>query len=169
MSIVSFDVEPGIINEGEFANISWVVISASSVSIDNGIGSVALTGHRIIQPTQNTTYILTASNSTTTRSATVTIIVKINENTNGGSSTKAPNMAWNKQTTPIKQLVLVSADLGLQWDDFSISGAPHTTSFTEGSTDAVTAGDTITLIPTTGTITIRHIPTNTLMGTWMWT
>lgn len=74
-SIVSFDVEPGVINEGEYANLSWAVISASSVNISNGIGIVALTGHRIIQPTENTTYILTALNATTTKSATVTIIV----------------------------------------------------------------------------------------------
>jgi hypothetical protein len=83
MSIVSFDVESGIINEGESANLSWVVISASSVNIDNGIGSVALTGHRIIKPTQTTTYILTASNATTTRSASVTINVnKVNNTLN---------------------------------------------------------------------------------------
>jgi len=79
-SIVSFDVEPGIINQGESANLSWVVISASSVNIDNGIGSVALTGHRIIQPTQTTTYILTASNATTTKSETVTITVNNESN-----------------------------------------------------------------------------------------
>jgi hypothetical protein len=80
MSIISFDVEPGIINQGESANLSWAVISASSVNIDNGVGNVALTGHRIIQPTQTTTYTLTASNATTTRSATVTITVN-NEST----------------------------------------------------------------------------------------
>jgi hypothetical protein len=75
-SIVSFDIEPGVINPGEFANLSWVVLSASSINIDNGIGNVALTGHRIIQPMQTTTYILTASNATLTKSATATITVK---------------------------------------------------------------------------------------------
>jgi len=74
-SIVSFNVEPGIINQGEYANLSWIVINASSVNIDNGIGIVALTGRRIIQPTQTTTYIVTASNATTTKSATAKITV----------------------------------------------------------------------------------------------
>jgi peptidyl-prolyl cis-trans isomerase A (cyclophilin A) len=162
MSIVSFDVEPGIINQGEFANLSWVVISASSINIDNGIGRVALTGHRIIQPTQNTTYILTASNATATRTATVTITVKNNENiSGGGGSTKAPVMAFNKQTTPSKGLTLVSADLGLYWEDFIITGAVS-------PTGAVIAGQFIPLSGTTGTITIVHKPTNTLMGTWTW-
>lgn len=75
-SIMAFDVEPSIINAGDYANLSWVVISASSVTIDNGIGNVALTGHRMIQPTQTTTYTLIASNATTTRNATATVSVK---------------------------------------------------------------------------------------------
>jgi hypothetical protein len=79
-SIYSFDAAPGIINKGESANLSWVVVAANLVSIDNGIGNVALTGHRVVFPTQNTTYILTASNATTTKSASVTIIVNIPSN-----------------------------------------------------------------------------------------
>jgi hypothetical protein len=90
-SIVSFDVEPGIINQGEFANLSWVVISASSINIDNGIGVVALTGHRIIQPTQTTTYILTALNATTTKSATATITVTPTQQIQPGEITDAMN------------------------------------------------------------------------------
>ena len=92
-SIVSFDVEPGIINQGESSNLSWVVISASSVNIDNGIGSVALTGHRVIQPTQATTYILTASNATITKSATVKITV---------------NNESNESTQPEKTLLTIT-------------------------------------------------------------
>jgi len=79
-SIMSFDVEPSIINQGEYANLSWVVLSASSVSIDNGIGNVALAGHRMIQPTQTTTYILTASNATHTKIAAATITVNYESN-----------------------------------------------------------------------------------------
>lgn len=75
-SIMSFDVEPSIVNQGEYANLSWVVLSASSVTIDNGIGNVALTGHRMIQPTQTTTYTLTASNATMTKNATAIVTVK---------------------------------------------------------------------------------------------
>jgi hypothetical protein len=74
-SIVSFDVEPDIINQGESANLSWIIENASSVNIDNGIGSVALTGYKIIQPTQTTTYTLTASNATLTKNATIKITI----------------------------------------------------------------------------------------------
>ncbi len=92
-SIVSFDAAPGVINQGESANLSWVVISASSVNIDNGIGSVALTGHRIVKPTQTTTYTLTASNATITKSATVKIIV---------------NNESNESTQPEKTLLTIT-------------------------------------------------------------
>jgi len=86
-SIISFDVEPAIINQGEYANLSWVVMSASLVNIDNGIGNVALNGHRLIQPTQTTTYSLTASNATITKNATATITVKSEENSSEQNQT----------------------------------------------------------------------------------
>ena len=76
-SITSFKVEPGIINQGETANLSWMVIGATSVSIDNGIGNVSLFGERVIMPSKTTTYTLTATNATKNITATVQIIVKL--------------------------------------------------------------------------------------------
>jgi len=75
LSIKSFNVEPSMINKGETANLIWDVEGATTVSIDNDIGNVSLSGTRIITPTQNTTYILTASNSTSFKTATTQIIV----------------------------------------------------------------------------------------------
>jgi len=75
-SIFSFEVDPGVINPGQSANLSWVVFGAATVHIDNGVGNVALSGHQIIFPEQTTTYTLTAHNETQTRNATVTIIVR---------------------------------------------------------------------------------------------
>jgi flagellin-like protein len=83
----------------------------------------------------------------------------------GGSQNKAPNMAFNKQTTPDKGLTLVSADTGLVWSDFEVTGNGTDTFDSLG---AVTAGQFISLSGTTGTITITYTPTNTLMGTWTW-
>lgn len=112
MSIISFDVEPGIINQGESANLSWVVISASAVTIDNGIGAVALTGHRIIQPTQTTIYTITASNATTTRTATVTVTVK-NESSQPEETLLTINVGsqlYNYSLTDLTELGAVSED-----------------------------------------------------------
>ena len=79
-SITSFNVEPSMISEGETANLSWVVMSAETVSIDNGIGNVSNIGERIIIPTETTVYTLTARNGTKTLTATTQIIVVNNTN-----------------------------------------------------------------------------------------
>jgi len=74
-SITTFKVEPSLINEGETANLSWVVMSAQTVTIDNEIGNVSNIGDRIIIPTETTTYTLTAKNGTKILTATAHIIV----------------------------------------------------------------------------------------------
>lgn len=76
LSIQSFEVEPGLINKGKTANLSWYIISAKNASINNGIGNVSLSGEQIIMPTKTTTYTLTAYNTTARVSASVQIIVK---------------------------------------------------------------------------------------------
>ena len=75
LSIVSFGVDKATINQGQTANLSWTVLGATTVSIDHGIGTVALTGTRTVAPTTNTTYTLTAINGTATQTATVTVTV----------------------------------------------------------------------------------------------
>jgi archaeal type IV pilus assembly protein PilA len=81
----------------------------------------------------------------------------------GGTQNKAPNMAFNKQTTPTKGLTLVSADSNLKWSDFTITNGAIT-----GSPADVTAGQFISFTGTATAynITIVYEPTNTLMGTW---
>jgi cyclophilin family peptidyl-prolyl cis-trans isomerase len=81
-SITTFSVEPSIINEGDTANISWVVMSAQTVTIDNGVGNVSNIGNRIINPIETTTYTITAKNGTKTLTATTQIIVRKNNESN---------------------------------------------------------------------------------------
>ena len=85
LSILLFNVEPSMINKGETANLIWNVTGATTISIDNGIGDVSLSGTRIISPIQNATYVLTASNSSTSKTATTQIIVKNNTDNNQSS------------------------------------------------------------------------------------
>ncbi len=91
-SIHSFEVEPSIINQGESANLSWMVISAQSVSIDHEIGNVSLTGTRIIMPAETTMYTLTAKNLTSTLTATTQIIV-----TESADGEEPKKQAWNPE------------------------------------------------------------------------
>jgi len=71
-----FSADPPMITEGESSNLSWSVEEADSVSINHGVGVVTLTGTMAVNPTENTTYILTATNSTST--VTAMTIVEVN-------------------------------------------------------------------------------------------
>ena len=108
----------------------------------------------------------------------------------GTSPETTPNMQFVKDSTNTK-LTVASADPGnLAWSDFVVSvqnesgGSTWNSTDTGGagptllvtnypSGDTVTAGDIIKLHATDTTtefdeltVTIRHTPTNTLIGTW---
>jgi peptidoglycan-associated lipoprotein len=70
-----FSVEPTSIERGQSAVLRWTVTGATSVSINNGIGTVQVSGNRRIIPPDTTTYTLTASGTggDTTATATVTV------------------------------------------------------------------------------------------------
>ena len=73
--IHSLSADQSIITEGESATLSWEVTNATSVSLNQEIGTVALCGSTSISPTSTTTYTLTAINSAGSSTATVTITV----------------------------------------------------------------------------------------------
>jgi hypothetical protein len=73
--INSFLANPPTITEGESSTLSWSVTDATSVTIDNAIGSVALTGTTAVNPTTTTTYTLTATNAAGSVTATTTVTV----------------------------------------------------------------------------------------------
>lgn len=73
--IESFDVDPVLIQPGGSANLSWSVIGATHVAIDQGIGTVEPRGIRSVSPSETSVYTLTAINGTRNRSVDVRIIV----------------------------------------------------------------------------------------------
>lgn len=73
--INSFNASPVSISAGESASLTWTVSGATSVSIDQGIGNVALSGTRAVAPTTTTVYTLTASSPIGSVTATTQVIV----------------------------------------------------------------------------------------------
>jgi len=71
----SFDANPGSISLGASSTLSWNVSGATTVSIDQGIGSVALTGTRVVSPSTTMVYTLTATNAGGSITATAQVIV----------------------------------------------------------------------------------------------
>jgi len=56
-----FSAAPGQIGCGESAKLNWSSSGAVKNEIDNGVGEVAASGEKTVQPTQSTTYKLTAA------------------------------------------------------------------------------------------------------------
>ena len=54
---------PTTITAGNSATLTWSTTNTTSVSIDNGIGTVAASGSTTVSPTTTTTYTLTANGS----------------------------------------------------------------------------------------------------------
>jgi len=92
--INSFSALPSTITVGESSTLSWSVTDAASVTIDNAIGSVALSGTTAVNPTTTTTYTLTATNAigsvTATTTVTVSSAVTVTYSGNGSTGGTAP-------------------------------------------------------------------------------
>ena len=59
--VTNFEALPPTIEPGESVTLSWNVSDATSVSIDQGIGTVAASGSMVLTPDVTTTYELTAT------------------------------------------------------------------------------------------------------------
>ncbi|UCH51417.1 MAG: hypothetical protein JSV54_01205 [Chloroflexota bacterium] len=61
--ISSFDADPLTIAAGESSKLIWSVTGATTISIDQGVGNVALSGTRAVMPSETTVYTLKATNA----------------------------------------------------------------------------------------------------------
>ena len=91
--INSILANPPTINEGESSTLIWSVTDADTVTIDHGIGAVALIGTTIVSPITNTTYTITATNSAGSVTATLNITVNPTP-TLTISQTEGTSKAW---------------------------------------------------------------------------
>ena len=74
--IVAFTASPTEITSGSSATLMWNVTNATSIQIDQGVGSgLAVAGTTSVSPGSTTTYTLTASNSTGSVQQSVTVTV----------------------------------------------------------------------------------------------
>jgi hypothetical protein len=76
-TVESFTADPSTIHRGDTVMLSWSVKDATSVSIDQGVGTVSATGTRQVTPQDTTTYKLTATNDDGSRTATCTVTIEL--------------------------------------------------------------------------------------------
>jgi len=75
--INSFSADSPSITVGESSTLSWSVTDATTVTIDQGVGTVALSGATTVSPITTTTYTLTATNTAGSVTATTTVTVTV--------------------------------------------------------------------------------------------
>jgi hypothetical protein len=148
----TFSVSPTLISSGQAATLTWNVINATTVSINQAIGTVAASGTRSVTPTATTTYTLTATNTAGSVTATATVTV--------ASTGTTPTITWNNPASIIYGTVLSGTQLNASttvpgsWayspaaGTLLAAGAARTLSVTFTPTDTVTytsATDTVTI------------------------
>ncbi|MGD0353655.1 MAG: CARDB domain-containing protein [Dehalococcoidia bacterium] len=123
--INSFNASPASISAGESSTLNWTVTGATTVSIDQGIGNVALTGPRAVAPAATTIYTLTASNSAGTTTATTQVMVT------GAAATPTPTPTPTTPDLPIvnyfmanPSVIIAGGSTTLGWD---VSGTTSVT------------------------------------------
>ncbi len=73
--VSSFTASPPTITVGQSTILAWSVANATSISIDQGIGTVQATGSRTVTPSATTTYKITATGDGSTATAQLTVTV----------------------------------------------------------------------------------------------
>jgi len=141
--IDSFAASPGSISPGEPSTLSWGVSGAETVSIDQGIGSVALSGNRPVAPVATTTYTLTATNAAGSVTATARVLLS---GAGAGGAAGVPVISYftaDPETVP--------------------PGGPSTLSWSVSNADTVTisSGTESLLVGPVGTATASPATTTT--------
>ena len=96
----TFTASPTSINSGSSSTLSWNISNATSVSINQGVGSVATTGSTTVSPTSTITYTLSASGPGGSLTRTATVTVQTLKTINGflsytGSSTQTNGITYD--------------------------------------------------------------------------
>ena len=133
---ITLSANPTSITSGQSATLTWSSSNATTVTIDNGVGSVPLSGSTSVSPTATTTYTATATGSngaTVTATATVTV----------SSSTGAPTVTISANPTSIT------------------AGQSSTLAWSSTNATSVTIDNGIGTVPTSGNRTVTPAATTT--------
>jgi hypothetical protein len=164
--IIRFSAIPATITAGGSSTLLWSVQNATTVSINNGVGtSVSLGGSQPVSPTTTTTYTLTATNAagSVTSQATVTV----NPAVTITSFTASPNPSPSPGTAVNLSCVAANAT-SLTMNGLSYSGSSATATVAPQATTAYTciaSGSSGQTVQQSLTVTVNGTSTGTGGGT----
>ncbi len=139
---INFTATPSSVRPGQPSRLSWGAMNATSVTIDNGVGTQGPRGTFDVTPSATTTYTLTATGSGGTATATTTVQVlgasDVNVSRFPPPILQLPGTSGGTTKYTITNLGGASASIALSQDGTFFSQAP--TSFTlaaGGSQDVI--------------------------------
>ncbi|MGA2368207.1 MAG: hypothetical protein ABSF74_06530, partial [Dehalococcoidia bacterium] len=153
--VINLSANPAVLMAGGSAALQWNVMGADSVSIDQGIGSVPVSGNQLITPAQTTTYTLTASNTSgiLTKSFVVTvnppIVADLNANPVNINVGQSATLTWN-----VSGADSVSIDQGI--GQVPPSGSRVVTPYSTTSYD-LTASSSCCIVSKAATVTVGTV------------
>jgi hypothetical protein len=135
--------------------LSWTVTGANSVSVDQGIGNVALSGSTTISPTATATYVITASNAAGSNTAGCQVTVR-------GSAPGTPLVIEKPTPGAATAIGTIRVDLPLVVAE---SGSLIKSGSTYGKSGSVCVGDTTSNLPSRAFLSfdISSIPANAVI------
>ena len=149
---VTLSASPASIASGAASTLTWSSTNATTVSINQGIGTVTASGTRSVSPTATTTYTVTATNAagsvtatatvTVTTVPTVTLSASPSSITSGASST----LTWSSTNAT---MVSINQGIGAVALSGTVSVSPTAT-----TTYTVTATNTVGSVTATAAVTV---------------
>ena len=172
---ITFKATPTSIGANGSSTLSWTTKNATSVSINQGIGSVATSGTKSVSPTKTTTYTLTAKGAGGTKTATakVTVIATTVAITATPATVASGGSSTLKVTTTNASGVSItnnvnSTKLSVPAGGGSVVVKPTvTTTYTAtatGSKNNASASVTVTVSSTGPTVSISASPSSIAKG-----
>jgi hypothetical protein len=132
---ISFTANPTSIASGASSTLTWSTANATSVTIDNGVGSKPASGSASVSPTTTTTYTLTATGPSGTSTARATVTVT--------SGTPPPTINFTASPTSIS------------------AGQSSTLTWSTGNATSVTISNGVGSEPTSGSASVTPTATTT--------
>ncbi len=142
---VTLSAQPVSITAGTSVTLSWTATNATSVTIDNGIGTVGMTGTRQVTPSVTTTYTATANSGSASAKSSTTITVT-------ASSTPPP-------PTPTPTIQLSANPTSI------VAGASSTLTWTSTNATSVTIDNGIGSVALNDSKTVRPSVSTTYTAT----
>ena len=153
-TISSFTTSSATIISGGGATLRWSVNNATSVSIDQGIGAVDPESLRWVTPSSTTTYTLTATNSVSSVTSTVTITVRQVPNISGFIADPATIDSGGSST--LRWSVSNADSLSIDQGIGTVTGTSISVSPSSTTTYTLTATNESGSDTTTVTVTVRE-------------